>query len=308
MQNMLMNNIALLNLTQQLIEQLQKQSNQKAEGIFTTACPNVDVFYQAHGQQHQPTLYTPGFVFLFSGEKSTQLGQMHYVYNATQGLLLTGVYPVYCDASASEQEPLIGIQIRFDRMQVAQLMHQITQRMTEIQTIEHAVTKPTGFLAVRMTPAIQVALYGLLSTLRDEVACDLFMPTHIQNLIYSALDQAEVRAFIAGWVAQDGRFAQFLQATDFILRQLNQPITLKDIAAHAGMSIPTLQRTFKHYAADSPMQYIKKVRLSHAYVHLTQTTCTVQSAAYAVGYESVSQFSREFKRYYGQSPQGIKRG
>lgn len=109
-----------------------------------------------------------------------------------------------------------------------------------------------------MTPAIQTALYGLLNALGNPVTCDLFMPTHIQTLVYAALEQADVCAFIREWLEQDGSFAQFLQASEFLLRQLDQPVTLHDLASHMGMSIPTLQRRFKHYTADSPMQYLKK--------------------------------------------------
>ncbi len=304
-----MNNDTLLMLTRRLIEQLQESSPQKKEGIFATACPDVDLFYQTCGQNHRPTLYNPGFVFLFSGEKSAQLGAKHYVYNPEQGLLLTGVYPVYCDATASEEEPLIGVQIRFDRLQVAQLLHELSHHAEKSNTSKLAsvsnsklATKPNGFLAVTITPAIQAALFGLLNTLHDIVACELFIQTYIRNLIYAALEQPDVRLFIEGWVAQDGRYTQFLKATDYILSHLTSPISLEEIALQAGMSIPTLLRTFKHYTAESPMQYVKKLRLSYAYVELNQTTCSVQEAAHAVGYESVSQFSREYKRYFGHSP------
>lgn len=304
---MVMNNETLCAIARQLLKQQQASNSSIVEGLLPTCSPDIDLFYQTSAQELRPTLYAPGLVFLFSGEKSVQLGQNYYVYNPSKALLLTGVYPVYCNIRASEQEPVIGIQIRFERKQVAQLLHHLTVHSDSTSEQMAAAHSHSGFLSVQVTPAIQTALYGLLNALGNPVTCDLFMPTHIQTLVYAALEQADVCAFIREWLEQDGSFAQFLQASEFLLRQLDQPVTLHDLASHMGMSIPTLQRRFKHYTADSPMQYLKKVRLSHAYARLTQTNCTVQSAAYAVGYESVSQFSREFKRYYGQNPQQVKR-
>ncbi len=307
MQNMIMHNDILLAQTWQLIQALKKTSSPKMEGVFATASPAIDVFYQTCGQQHRPTLYTPGFVFLFSGEKSAQLGQTRHVYNPQQGLLLTGVYPVYCDAKASEQEPLAGVQIRLDRLQMAQLLHQLASHQSASSNTEKSpAAEPSGFLGVRHTPEIAAALFALLNSLADPIATSLFSPTQIQSVVYAALQQPQVQAYIHAWATQDGRYAHFLAATDYIVRALAQPITLDEIGKQAGMSVPTVYRVFKHYTGESPMQYVKKLRLCQAHVQLSQTGCTVQAAAYDAGYESVSQFSREYKRYFGQSPKHVR--
>ncbi|EBF7764934.1 AraC family transcriptional regulator, partial [Salmonella enterica subsp. enterica] len=244
MQNMVMNNETLCAIARQLLKQQQASNSSIVEGLLPTCSPDIDLFYQTCAQELRPTLYAPGLVFLFSGEKSVQLGQNYYVYNPSKALLLTGVYPVYCNIRASEQEPVIGIQIRFERKQVAQLLHHLTVHSGSTSEQMAAAHSHSGFLSVQVTPAIQTALYGLLNALGNPVTCDLFMPTHIQTLVYAALEQADVCAFIREWLEQDGSFAQFLQASEFLLRQLDQPVTLHDLASHMGMSIPTLQRRF----------------------------------------------------------------
>ncbi|EDS9430562.1 AraC family transcriptional regulator [Salmonella enterica subsp. enterica serovar Mbandaka] len=126
MQNMVMNNETLCAIARQLLKQQQASNSSIVEGLLPTCSPDIDLFYHTCAQELRPTLYAPGLVFLFSGEKSVQLGQNYYVYNPSKALLLTGVYPVYCNIRASEQEPVIGIQIRFERKQVAQLLHHLT--------------------------------------------------------------------------------------------------------------------------------------------------------------------------------------
>ena len=310
-----MNNQLLLNLTHDLALQ-QRRLNPSPDGIYPTACAQVDVCYRTIEQYQQPTLYTPGLIFLFSGQKTIQLGTNHYVYHRGKGLLLPGCYPVRCHEQASQDEPLIGIIIQLERGQVAQLLQQIEQISSEkaqylaklASSISASASHHQGIMTFTITPDIQSALHYLLECLQDKITAQLFAPTQIQVLTYALLQQAVVFNFFQGWIKQDGRYAQFLKAMDYIQTHLTTTLTVTSIAAEVGLSVPSLNRTFKHYTADTPMQYVKKLRLNQAYRQLTQTACSIQTAAYAVGYESVSQFSREFKRYYGHSPKQQRLG
>ncbi|EMB2852324.1 AraC family transcriptional regulator [Pseudomonas aeruginosa] len=140
-----MNNETLCAIARQLLKQQQASNSSIVEGLLPTCSPDIDLFYQTSAQELRPTLYAPGLVFLFSGEKSVQLGQNYYVYNPSKALLLTGVYPVYCNIRASEQEPVIGIQIRFERKQVAQLLHHLTVHSDSTSEQMAAAHSHSGF-------------------------------------------------------------------------------------------------------------------------------------------------------------------
>ena len=79
-------------------------------------------------------------------------------------------------------------------------------------------------------------------------------------------------------------------------------IVIDDLAAMAGMSTSTFHRAFKEALSDSPLQYLKKIRLNQAKQLITTEGLAAGTAAYRVGYESPAQFSREFKRYFGLPP------
>lgn len=82
---------------------------------------------------------------------------------------------------------------------------------------------------------------------------------------------------------------------------------MEQLAGAARMSASAFHRAFKEITSDSPMQYLKKIRLTKARDLMVQENMKAYIAADQVGYESSSQFSREFKRYYGQSPAALMR-
>ena len=160
----------------------------------------------------------------------------------------------------------------------------------------------SGISLFEVSPRVQQATTALLATLADPLAARLFGDSCTQALLYALLDQETIALQCRQWVAQDGQYARFIKATAYIQSNLATALAVPAIARHAGLSESSLNRAFKRYAADTPLQYIKKVRLNQAHTQLQSSSCTIQHAAHAVGYESVSQFSRDYKRYFGSSP------
>jgi len=94
---------------------------------------------------------------------------------------------------------------------------------------------------------------------------------------------------------------EIARAIDYLSSRLNEAVTIDDMAAHVGMSRPVLHRKFKQATTMSPIQFVKSMRLNNAAIKIVGGM-NVNEAAMDVGYVSSSQFSREFKRMYGQSP------
>lgn len=299
-------------------------------GVQATNCPQVFLFHQTCAQARQPAVYEPGLILVLSGEKHISLGAQVFAYDCTQGLLLTASYPVLCTAQASAEAPLLGLYIALERLQVAQLLGQI-RRLQGVSSVlpladedvplvastapisaAVASTQPdhtqslrdaqVGITAFAVTPAVQQAVAHLLAALADPIAAALFASERSQALLYALLNQAPVHNAVQRWLAQDGNYAQFLKAIAFIRGHLAFSLTVQAIAAQAGLSESSLNRTFKRFAQDTPLQYVKKLRLNQAHSQLLRTRCSVQTAAYDAGYESAAQFSRDYKRYFGVNP------
>ena len=104
-------------------------------------------------------------------------------------------------------------------------------------------------------------------------------------------------------IAMPGSWVWFVgQAVRWLAEHFDQPIRIADLAAHVGVSVPTLNRHFRAVTAMSPLQYQKQLRLQRARVELLAAPGDVAAVGYAVGYDSPSQFSREYRRLFGAPP------
>ena len=220
-------------------------------------------------------------------------------------LLLTASYPIEYDSEASTTEPLVGVQIYLKHADVAQLLREVLAVTPHAPWPEPIKTNVLGIESIVVDDALQVQVWHLLQTLLDPVATALFGQTRLNAVTYALLTGAGAR-LLYDWGAQEGALAQFHRAVDNIEQHYNQNLRLDALAKHVGMSVSSLHRAFKRHTTDSPLQYAKKIHLNRAHSLLAQGH-NVQSAAMQVGYESASQFSREYTRYFKRNPKMSKR-
>lgn len=141
------------------------------------------------------------------------------------------------------------------------------------------------------------ALLRLLDLLDDPVDAAVLGPGRLRELYYAVLrGEAGAVARQAFGVGND-----IARTIDYLSARLNEPLTIEDLADHAGMSRAVFHRRFKDATRMSPIQFVKSMRLNHAAMKIAEGK-TVSEAAWDVGYQSSSQFSREFRRAYRQSP------
>ena len=145
------------------------------------------------------------------------------------------------------------------------------------------------------------ATVRLLKCLQSETEARVLGPGLVREILYRALcgSQAPV---LWGLAMHNGNFARIACALKTIHSDYAEKINIERLARQVEMSISAFHRVFKEVTSDSPMQYLKKVRLNKARELILQKEMKAYIAADRVGYESPTQFSREFKRYFGQSP------
>lgn len=135
----------------------------------------------------------------------------------------------------------------------------------------------------------------------DEVA--VMAPLIEREILFRVLQGPQ------GWMLRqiankNSRLSRMRNTIGWLRRHFVEPIRVEDLAAQAGMSASAFHRQFKSTTAHSPLQFQKRLRLLEARHLLTSATASVTSVAYAVGYESPSQFGREYLRMFGSSPRG----
>lgn len=297
-----MNYLELQASTWQLYKALQQQNtlhDHQGTVICSSPLEQVMLFYSEQAATNEVSLYEPGLVFVMSGKKCGQLGQYQLEYDREHVLILTSTYPIQFSVQASRAEPLFGICIRTARAEVRQLIHDIDQHSSEPISLEYE--EALGIDAHPLGDAVRAEVGALVKVLHDPIAAKLFGENQIRAIFYTLMRDPKAASLLRRWAAQEGQFAQFQKAIEYIQSHSDRTISLDELAQYAGMSVSTLNRSFHRYVADSPVQYIKKVRLNLAKLMLNQGQ-SVQVTASRVGYESNSQFSREFKRYFGHSP------
>ena len=165
---------------------------------------------------------------------------------------------------------------------------------------------PRGIGPASMDADMIDAVTRLLRCLHSQTEASILGPGLVREILYRALcgEQAPVLYALA---MHSGAFSQVARALEIMQRDYAENLDVELLAKTAHLSVSAFHRAFKEVTSDSPMQYLKKIRLSKAKDLMVQERLKAYIAADKVGYESPSQFSREFKRYFGQSPAEVMR-
>lgn len=279
-----------------------EQITQKVErllptaGLVETALKGVHLFHVSESIPCVPAVYEPTVVAILKGEKEAILDGHRHVYDSGQYMLCPMTMPVEAGTpNASPQNPLLGVYISLD----ARVM---TELSIEMEAAAGTPRKPVstasqGLALARWDADFAQALLRLIELLDSPADVAVLGEGRLRELYYAVLKGAAGssarRAFGVG--------NEIVRTIDYLSRNLKEPVTIDDMASHVGMSRAVFHRRFKEATTMSPIQFMKSMRLNNAAMKIADGT-TVSEAAFDVGYTSPSQFSREFKRMYGQSP------
>jgi AraC-like DNA-binding protein len=240
--------------------------------------------------------YEPSVIVVAQGRKRVDLGRNTFFYDASRFLLTAVDLPVVSRVvEASEAVPCLAFSLKLDMPVVREVLSR-----EEIQTGD----APSGAAAMgtgQTTPELLSAccrLVDLLSTPQDIPYLAGLIQREIAYRILRSAEGARLRA-IATLGEQSHRTAK---AIAWIGANYAKPLRVEELAEIAGMGVSTLHHHFRVLTAMSPLQYQKQIRLQAARGRMLVDGLDAASAAFEVGYESASQFSREYSRFFGRPP------
>ncbi|MBN3729642.1 AraC family transcriptional regulator [Burkholderia sp. Tr-20390] len=242
-----------------------------------------------------PVLYEPSVVIVCQGHKRGYLANKVYRYDAQHYLVLSVPLPFSTETDASPEKPLLAVSVRLDLTAVADLM---------IEMDQHAngpVIEPAGIISTPLDETLADTTVRLLRALRSPLEARVLGPGIVRELCFRVLMGVQGGAIRAA-LASHGNFGRIARALRRIHSDYAHPLNVSSLAREAGLSIPAFHAHFKAVTATSPIQYVKSVRLHQARLIMIRDAATAAGAAARVGYESASQFNREFKRFFGRSP------
>lgn len=273
-------------------------------GLFESPFKGVRLFKETKPLPRSPMVYDPGICIVLQGHKIGYLGGKKFRYDASHYLVTTVTMPFECEVFATPEKPLRGLFIDIDMTQ----LHDLIGRLGLQMEINHAAEKglPQGIGPAVMDEDMADAIHRLLKCLHSEAESQILGPGLVREIMYRALHGTQAPVLYA-LAMHNGTFSQVARALKVMQNDFAAKLDVEHLAKMAHMSASAFHRAFKEITSDSPMQYLKKIRLTKARDLMVQESMKAYLAADKVGYVSPSQFSREFKRYFGQSPAEMMR-
>ncbi|MFT4269864.1 MAG: AraC family transcriptional regulator [Pantoea sp.] len=257
---------------------------------------NVRLIYADEPLPRTPMMYQPGIVILFQGRKTGYLGSTVFHYDATKYLMLTVPLPVECETEATPEEPLAGMCLTVDNASLQDLLMEIGDDQ-DFQPQPQTSGIHSAFLSEEMLCAAE----RLLDVMRKPRDARVLGPQIVREIIYYVLTGPCGGALLS-LISRQTQFSQIARALRRIESHFSENLSVETLAAEVNMSVSAFHHNFKAVTQTSPLQYLKRYRLHQARLLMLQDGMRASAAAVRVGYESPSQFSREFKRYFGVTP------
>ncbi|HJU05288.1 MAG TPA: AraC family transcriptional regulator [Nitrospiraceae bacterium] len=263
---------------------------------LVTAISGLSLYRRDEPTQPASYMYEPSICLTAQGAKRVVLGDDVYVYDTHHFLITSVDLPaVWQVLKASREKPYLGLVLKLDRREMSQLMADNNLPPPRAQRSRRGMA--TGEVTLPLLTAFQ-RLIDLLAEPKD---IPILAPIIQREIVYRLLvgDQGTRLRQMASAGSQSQQIAR---AIDWLKSHFTQPLRIEDLATQVNMSPSTLHHHFRALTAMSPLQYQKWLRLNEARRLMLTERLDATTVAFQVGYESPSQFSREYSRSFGAPP------
>lgn len=261
------------------------------EAATTTAIPRLTLMRSNAPTQRTPALSHPQLCLIAAGRKRVYLGTQSFYYDASTYLVTSVDLPV---SGQVIEAPYFGISLAIDRATVAELVNTLPAPGDEFRPSK-------GLTVTPLNPKLSDAMERLLALLDTPTDIPALAPLYEREILYHLLHGPH-GAMLRQLAAPAGQLSQIRKAIAWLHRHCDRSMEIAELARVAGMSAPTFHRHFRAVTNMSPLQFHKRIRLQEARRRLLEGNPGAANVAFELGYESPSQFSREYRRMFGAPP------
>ena len=266
------------------------------DGVHPTAIAPLSLLHLSATSERAQGVYEPSLCIVAQGSKRVMLGDEIYHHDPGQFLLVSVGLPVACQIiEASPEAPFLALHIELDAGQIGELM-------LAAGPPERYGRPQRGLTVSRAEPPLLDAVARLMLLLESPRDIGVLAPLVLREITYRLL-VGEQGLRLWQIAAGNGPARRVATAIRWLTANFALPFSIEALARHVRLSPSALHHQFKAVTAMSPLQYQKRLRLQEARRLILSEALDAASAAFRVGYESPSQFSREYRRLFGQPPQ-----
>ena len=265
-------------------------------GAWMTPVPGMRLLRHFGPAQPRHMTYRPALCVVAQGSKQVLVGDRTITYGHMQSLVVTVDVPVLGQIhEAAPDKPFLGVTLELDPDIILDVA-------TRLEGVGAGAAGPDfGLMVKDMDASITGSLLRLMDAIGRPGAVEILYPAIMREIAYWLLTGPAGRQ-VARMVLPEGPSQRIARAIHHLRSCFDEPLRVSDLAAMAGMSPSTFHHHFRTLTSMSPLQYQKHLRLLDARRRMLADGDKAGVAAFAVGYESVSQFSREYARMFGAPP------
>ena len=269
---------------------------QPGQSPFFTCMEGLTILRSDHQRRANHLLYKPSLCITVQGAKSAVFGDQCHSYSAGQALLVSVEMPGFGTVTeASPTEPYLGVILELDLAILRAVASELADPPRPSETMSCGV-----FVTDFEGPLTECTL-RLVRLLDTPGAIPVLSPGIMREISYWLLSGPHSREIVRMTLTNNHEH-RILQTIHFLRDHFAEPVRIGDLAAIAQLSPSAFHRQFKAVTSMTPLQYQKQLRLMEARRLMTADASNVEKAAFQVGYESPSQFSREYGRMFGVPP------
>jgi AraC-like DNA-binding protein len=272
------------------------------DGVHPTAIPSLFFMRQSNETGPSHGVYKPSFCIVVQGVKEVWLAQERFKYSPADYLVSSVHLPVTAQVTeATPYVPYLGFKLEFTANQILDVLSD-----SEIRVGSKENTK-RGMFVSRMELPLLDAVIRLVRLLDNPKGIPILAPLFTKEILYRVL-QGQHGVMLEQIAIEGSSAHQIKDVIEYITSNYDKSFRIEELAEKVNMSVSSLHRHFKEVTAMSPIQFQKQLRLQEARRLLLTESADASEVAFRVGYESPSQFSREYSRMFGYPPrEDIKR-
>ena len=284
-----------MNYRNELISLIKENSN--TEGLILTNISSLKFYTTTQISEFVSIIYEPSLCIAIQGSKAVGFGDQMYSYSSEKYLIVSTHIPANVRIEeASKEKPYYSIIINFTLEQIYDVIKELND---DLQESKNKILQKSLCFDV-LDDSLLEPLFRLLKLSQRKDNVEFLSNLILKEIIYILLQRNS--DFFKQYVLEGNIANQIVKAITEIKDNFSQSINMKNLSKNIGMSESSLYNNFKKITTMSPLQFQKKIRLEEAKQMLINQNLDAAQVAFEVGYESPSQFNREYSRMFGMSP------